>query len=189
MKASHMMFIIDSPRLDSIISKYSRSLASRSRMTIVLNAPESTVEQARRQLEDLVPVWAVLDYSDVSIIERELLLIKVSLLPQDRPISTPSSLPSHLFAPDFQRQALTELTRLFGGRVVDVTVENMILELSAKPSRIEAFIQLCRPYGVLEAARSGMMAIPRSAVNPYGDASSPQEKAAPSVDATLLPPG
>jgi acetolactate synthase small subunit len=56
-----------------------------SRMTIVVRGQESIVEQARRQLEDLVPVWAVLDYSEVRIIEREMLLIKVSLLPQDRP--------------------------------------------------------------------------------------------------------
>lgn len=56
-----------------------------SRMTVVLNAPQTVVDQVRRQLEDLVPVWAVLDYTDVSMIERELLLIKVSLLPQDRP--------------------------------------------------------------------------------------------------------
>ncbi|ANB11338.1 acetolactate synthase regulatory subunit [Sugiyamaella lignohabitans] len=51
-----------------------------SRMTIVLEGPDGIVEQARRQIEDLVPVWAVLDYTDAPIVSRELLLAKVSLL-------------------------------------------------------------------------------------------------------------
>lgn len=51
-----------------------------SRMTIVLHGQPEVVEQARRQVEDLVPVWAVLDYSDAPLVARELLLAKVSLL-------------------------------------------------------------------------------------------------------------
>ena len=52
-----------------------------SRMTIVLNGQATVVEQARRQLEDLVPVWAVLDYTHSRIVERELLIVKVSTVP------------------------------------------------------------------------------------------------------------
>lgn len=51
-----------------------------SRMTIVLQGLDGVVEQARRQLEDLVPVWAVLDYTDAALVQRELLLAKVSIL-------------------------------------------------------------------------------------------------------------
>lgn len=51
-----------------------------SRMTIVLHGQPGVIEQARRQVEDLVPVWAVLDYSDAPLVERELLLAKISLL-------------------------------------------------------------------------------------------------------------
>lgn len=51
-----------------------------SRMTIVLSGHDGVVEQARRQLEDLVPVWAVLDYTAAPLVQRELLLAKVSLL-------------------------------------------------------------------------------------------------------------
>lgn len=51
-----------------------------SRMTIVLSGLDGVVEQARRQLEDLVPVWAVLDYTAAPLIQRELLLAKVSIL-------------------------------------------------------------------------------------------------------------
>ncbi|KAK3076537.1 acetolactate synthase, regulatory subunit, partial [Coniosporium uncinatum] len=51
-----------------------------SRMTIVLQGQDGVVEQARRQLEDLVPVWAVLDYTEAPLVQRELLLAKVSIL-------------------------------------------------------------------------------------------------------------
>lgn len=51
-----------------------------SRMTIVLRGLEGVIEQARRQLEDLVPVWAVLDYTSAALVQRELLLAKVSIL-------------------------------------------------------------------------------------------------------------
>jgi len=89
-------------------------------------------------------------------------------------------------------RALTELTRLFGGRVVDVSSDCVILELSAKPSRVEAFVKLVKPFGILEAARSGMMAMPRS---PLLDHYEPHQEHAYEnaddgrVDATMLPPG
>lgn len=51
-----------------------------SRMTIVLSGQDGVVEQARRQLEDLVPVWAVLDYTSAPLVQRELLLAKVNIL-------------------------------------------------------------------------------------------------------------
>ena len=51
-----------------------------SRMTIVLQGLDGVVEQARRQLEDLVPVWAVLDYTSAALVQRELLLAKISIL-------------------------------------------------------------------------------------------------------------
>lgn len=50
------------------------------RITIVLVGPDSVVEQARRQLEDLVPVWAVLDYTNTALVQRELVLAKVNIL-------------------------------------------------------------------------------------------------------------
>lgn len=51
-----------------------------SRMTILLRGHDGVIEQARRQLEDLVPVWAVLDYTDTALVQRELLLAKVNIL-------------------------------------------------------------------------------------------------------------
>jgi acetolactate synthase small subunit len=65
--------------IDSLVVA-STEVADLSRMTIVLRGHDDVIEQARRQLEDLVPVWAVLDYTNTKIVERELLLVKVSIL-------------------------------------------------------------------------------------------------------------
>ncbi|EGG05198.1 uncharacterized protein MELLADRAFT_88275 [Melampsora larici-populina 98AG31] len=158
-----------------------------SRMCIVLKGQEAVVEQARRQLEDLVPVWAVLDYTHNKKIERELLLVKVSILgpeyfedqlhaktnpsnPQSYAQTTPRATGSEqhndfgelspseaLRQKHLNLQALTNLAGHFGGNVVDVSHDCIVVELSAKTSRIDAFLKLVRPYGILEAARTGTM--------------------------------
>ncbi|KAI9603451.1 hypothetical protein KEM48_001433 [Puccinia striiformis f. sp. tritici PST-130] len=167
-----------------------------SRMCIVLKGQDAVVEQARRQLEDVVPVWAVLDYTHNKTIERELLLVKVSILgpeyfedqlhskvvsntPQSSPLSTepttstPSGSPSlqadltpseALRQKHFHLQAITNLSKHFAAKVVDVSNDAVIIELSAKTARIDAFLKLVRPYGILEAARTGMMVMPRSPI-------------------------
>lgn len=65
--------------IDSLVV-CSTEVSDLSRMTIVLAGLDGVVEQARRQLEDLVPVWAVLDYTSAALVQRELLLAKVSIL-------------------------------------------------------------------------------------------------------------
>ena len=65
--------------IDSLVV-CSTEVADLSRMTIVLQGQDGVVEQARRQLEDLVPVWAVLDYTGAALIQRELLLAKINIL-------------------------------------------------------------------------------------------------------------
>lgn len=53
-------------------------------------------------------------------------------------------------------RALTELTRLFDGKVVDVSSDSIVVELAAKPSRISSFMKLLKPFGILEASRTGL---------------------------------
>lgn len=183
-----------------------------SRMTIVLGGQDGVIEQARKQIEDLVPVYAVLDYSQSQIIKRELLLARVSLLgPEyfqelvahhndaDASISKrlrseayhPSNLPpSQALRQKYEHlDAISKLTREFGGKVVDVSDRNCIVELAAKPSRISAFIALIQPFGILELARSGMMALPRTPVEGVEDGTDPTKDAADVVDVSQLPPG
>lgn len=126
-----------------------------SRMTIVLSGQDGVVEQARRQLEDLVPVWAVLDYTSAPLIQRELVLAKISilgpeyfeeLLAHHREITTegisgeslasegdyhPSKLPlsQALRHKHEHLHAITELTHQFGGKVSDISENNCIVEL------------------------------------------------------------
>ncbi|KAJ5699194.1 hypothetical protein N7493_012102 [Penicillium malachiteum] len=188
-----------------------------SRMTIVLQGQNGVVEQARRQLDDLVPVWAVLDYTESALVQRELLLAKVSilgpeffeeLLQHHREITTPGDLekgkqsgqvqeveyhPRHLPLSQALRHkhehldAITRLTHQFGGKVLDISTNNCIVEVSAKPNRIDSFLKLVGPFGILESTRTGLMALPRS---PLSEQSEEIEKdAADVVDASTLPPG
>jgi acetolactate synthase-1/3 small subunit len=129
-----------------------------SRMTIVLQGQDGVVEQARRQLDDLVPVWAVLDYTDSALVQRELLLAKVSilgpeffeeLLQHHREITTPESQGDHQTHPIQQVEyhprnlpasqalrhkhehldAITRLTHQFGGKILDISTNNCIVEV------------------------------------------------------------
>jgi acetolactate synthase-1/3 small subunit len=126
-----------------------------SRMTIVLSGQDGVVEQARRQLEDLVPVWAVLDYTSAPLIQRELVLAKISilgpeyfeeLLAHHREITAeaetgeadaaekdfhPSKLPQSqaLRHKHEHLRAITDLTHQFGGKVTDISENSCIVEL------------------------------------------------------------
>jgi acetolactate synthase-1/3 small subunit len=173
-----------------------------SRMTIVLQGQDGVVEQARRQLEDLVPVWAVLDYTGAPLVQRELLLAKISILGPEYfeellahhrdmtdaesvitspdPNMTPEQLaearenadaavaaddfhPSNLAPSEALRlkhqhlETITYLAHQFGGKVLDISTNNCVVELSAKPSRIDSFMKLIAPFGILESARTGKL--------------------------------
>jgi acetolactate synthase I/III small subunit len=226
-----------------------------SRMTIVLQGQEGVVEQARRQLEDLVPVWAVLDYTAAPLVQRELLLAKISILgPEyfeellahhremtDYPDQAVTGVPDEDLTPDqladrqeaqAQQQqqefdyhprnlapseslrlkhqhleTITYLTHQFGGKVLDISTNNCIVELSAKPSRIDSFMKLISPFGILESARTGesrrcerhgavicvadsyltgLMALPRSPLHATGEVE--EKEAEDIVDTASLPP-
>ncbi|KAI8897979.1 small subunit of acetolactate synthase-domain-containing protein [Globomyces pollinis-pini] len=167
-----------------------------SRMTIVINGQDEKIDQARKQLEDIVPVWAVLDYSAIACVVREMLLIKVATVPHEfesddsilQDVEHQADGLSSLVSSSLQRQTITELARLFQARVVDVSMESVVIELAAKPSRIDAFVELLKPYGILEAARSGAMAMPRSHIDGLTDNTAVIEDSE-GVDATMLPPG
>ena len=200
-----------------------------SRMTIVLQGQDGVVEQARRQLEDLVPVWAVLDYTQAPLVQRELLLAKVSILGPEyfeevlahhREITsgTESTESEETTLEDKQRaveetaeqhrqdyhpsklatsqalrhkhehlEAITHLTHQFGGKVLDISNNNCIVEVSAKPSRIDSFMKLISPFGILESSRTGLMALPRSPLNTADEEA--EKDAQDVVDSSMLPPG
>ena len=88
-----------------------------------------------------------------------------------------------------QRSHLIQLSKLFNAHVLDVSLETMIIELTAKPDRIDAFLKLVKPFGVLEVARSGAMAMPRSPMDMFEENDEVVEEEGNGVDATMLPPG
>lgn len=177
-----------------------------SRMTIILAGQDAIIEQARRQIEDLVPVYAVLDYTNSEIIKREMLLARVSILgpeyfqdvlahhkEEEFSIEDSPYHPNNLLASELLRQKhihlqnITNLTKQFGGKVVDISERNCIIELSAKPSRITNFIKLIQPFGILEIARSGLMALPRTPLEEVEEVDDTPLN--PEIDISELPPG
>ena len=116
-----------------------------SRMTFVVVGDDRTLEQVRKQLEKIVTVVKVMDVSSQDYVERDLMLIKVR-------------------APAAQgrRSEIRELAEIFRGRIVDVGVSELMIEISGQERKVEAFIDLMRPYGIIELVRTGRIAMVRS---------------------------
>ncbi len=117
----------------------------RSRITFVVMGDDSTLEQVRKQLEKIIDVVEVQDISREDFVERDLMLIKVQTRPE-------------------QRGEIRGLVQDFHARIVDVGHDQMIVEVSGVEHKIESFIELVRPYGITELARTGRIALVRSAV-------------------------
>ena len=107
-----------------------------SRMTIVVNGDDAVLEQVRKQLQKLVPVVKVVDYLDSAFVERDLMLVQVSTA-GDQP------------AAGSKRSELVELANLFRAKVVDVWGDRLMIEISGTADKVEAFIDLIEPYGIL----------------------------------------
>ena len=113
-----------------------------SRMTFVVMGDDSVLEQVRKQLQKLVTVVKVQDISGEDYVERDLMLIKVQ-------------------APSGKRAEVLEVAGIFRARVVDVSATQLILEVSGQERKIEAFIDMMRPYGIKELVRTGRVAMVR----------------------------
>jgi acetolactate synthase-1/3 small subunit len=113
-----------------------------SRMTFVVHGDDAQLEQVRKQLDKIVTVVKVHDISSEDYVERDLMLIKV------RAAST-------------QRTEIVLLVEMFRGRVVDIGSETLMIEISGQERKIEAFIELMRPHGIVELARTGRIALVR----------------------------
>jgi acetolactate synthase-1/3 small subunit len=113
-----------------------------SRMTFVVHGDDSELEQVRKQLDKIVTVVKVMDISSENFVERDLMLIKIRANPQ-------------------QRLEVSLIVDMFRGRVVDIAHETLMIEVSGQEGKIEAFIELMRPYGILELARTGRIALVR----------------------------
>jgi len=112
------------------------------RMTICAHTDERGATRLEASLEQLVDVLLAENISDRPMLERDLALIKVAADQQNRP---------HLM----------ELIKVFRGRVVDVAPESLIVEVSGTVDKIDGLLEVLRPFGVLEMARTGRIAMTR----------------------------
>lgn len=116
-----------------------------SRMTFVVVGDDGVLEQVGKQLEKIVTVVRVLDVSSRDFVERDLLLLKVK-------------------SPAGQsRSEIRELVDIFRGKIVDVGPEEVMVEISGRENKVQAFIERMRPYGITELVRTGRIAMVRSA--------------------------
>jgi acetolactate synthase-1/3 small subunit len=115
-----------------------------SRMTIVVVGDDRVVEQVRKQLDRIIPVVKVQDFVGQPVVARDLMLIAISAPPEKRP-------------------EILSLIEMFKGKVVDIGLKFVMVEVSGPEEKIEAFINVCKPYGIKNVARTGTIAMPRYA--------------------------
>ncbi|MBT2636316.1 MULTISPECIES: acetolactate synthase small subunit [Bacillaceae] len=114
-----------------------------SRITCVVHVEnDGMVEQITKQLNKQIDVLKVADISDQAIVARELILMKVPVLPHNR-------------------AEIYSIIEPFRASVIDVSKDSIIIQLTGETEKIEAFIDLIKPYGIRELARTGTTAFPR----------------------------
>jgi len=111
-------------------------------MTIVVVGDDKVVEQVRKQLAKIVSVVKVKDFVGQPMVVRDLMLIVIS-------------------APAEKRPEVLSLIEMFKGKVVDIGNKFVTVEISGPEEKIEAFINICRPYGIKNVSRTGTIAMVR----------------------------
>ena len=113
-----------------------------SRMTIVADGDNTSIEQIIKQLYRLIEVLKVSDVTEDPTVARELVLVKVH-------------------APPSRRSEINSLANVFDAKITDVAHDSLMLELSASPEKVDNFIELVRPFGIREMVRTGRVAMVR----------------------------
>lgn len=116
-----------------------------SRMVIVTTGDDNTLEQVQKQLYKLIDVIKVIDLSSNPMVERELALIKVNAEPG-------------------ARAEILGVVETFRSAVVDISPNSVIVQVVGGTEKIDAMVELLRPYGIRELSRTGVTAMTRGAV-------------------------
>lgn len=116
--------------------------ASLSRITAVLRGDDHALDLCIKQLRKLVNVVEVIDFAEGSAVTRELVLVKVRADSQTRP-------------------DLLQITDIFRAKIVNLSHDNLVIECTGDDEKISAFLNLIEPFGVLELARTGRLALKR----------------------------
>jgi acetolactate synthase-1/3 small subunit len=113
-----------------------------SRMTIVIDGDQTNVERVTTNLYKLVNVIQVADLVGMPAVSRDLALIKVS-------VST------------INRSEVIQLVDVFRARIVDVANDSLVIEITGDEDKINGFVDVLRPFGILEMVRTGVVAMAR----------------------------
>lgn len=113
-----------------------------SRMTVAVHVGRQQAEQATKQLAKLIDVITIDDVTGQRVVAHELLLLR-------------------MHAPNATRRDLLDILEIFRGRVVDIASESVIVEVTGSTEKVDNFIDLMRPFGIKEMARSGAVALVR----------------------------
>lgn len=116
---------------------------SSSRMTIVSRGDESTIDQIVKQLNKLVDVIKVVDFSEGEFVDRELVLVKVAVDSQTR-------------------AEVMQITDIFRAKIIDVQPKSLSIELTGSETKVEKFIELMKSFGIVDLTRTGRVALPRN---------------------------
>lgn len=117
-----------------------------SRITLVTLGGMSIVEQIKKQLNKLINVIKVIDFTDTAFVQREMALVKVRAKPE-------------------HRAEILRTVDIFRSRVVDVGSQYYIVEITGDEDKINAFLNLLKPMGIKEIARTGAIALAREKGN------------------------
>ena len=113
-----------------------------SRVTVVASGDEQSLEQIEKLLAKLEDVVDIKILEPGASVTRELILVKIR-------------------AKDTERQPIMNVTEIFHGKVVDVTIDSMVIELTGHQGKLEAFLNLLQGYEILELARTGITGLSR----------------------------
>ena len=113
-----------------------------SRMTLVTSGDMGLLEQVKKQLNKLVNVLKVADFTGANFVQREMALIKVRAKPENR-------------------AEILRMVDIFRCRIVDVGAEYYTVELTGDEGKMRAFLNLLKPIGIKEIARTGALALAR----------------------------
>ena len=113
-----------------------------SRMTIVVEGDDQVVEQIKKQLNKFIDVIKVIDLTNTPSVHREIILIKIKV-------------------PPIKRQEIFQIVDVFKGKIIDISRETLTLEITGTTAKIEAVIDIVKPYGIHEMARTGRVSISR----------------------------
>jgi len=134
-----------------------------SRMTIVMDSDERAVPRIEANLYKLVNVISVENITPKSVVFRDLAMIKVA-------------------ATEATRGPIVQLVGVFRARVVDVAPESLIIEITGSEDKIDGLVEMLRPYGVLEMARTGRVAMARGSNLPTLASAEAEDAAAVEID-------